>query len=120
MSSNGGEIKIINGPALAVRAAPAHLPREGEEEPEAEERFGWGFFTKKPVQELTTQIDELRDKIAEIVASVSKVVAQNAILEEVTIGLAVSIDGSIGIASAGAEVGIELTYKMHHEQPAAE
>ena len=115
MSPNDGEIKIINGPAPAVRPlTPGHLPREGEEGPEAEKHLGWALFTKKPVQDLTTQIDELRDKIAEIVASVSTTVAQNTILDEVTVGLAVSIDGSIGIASAGAEASIELTYKVKH------
>ena len=35
-------------------------------------------------------------------------------LDEVSIGLAVSIDGSIGIASAGAEASIELTYKIKY------
>lgn len=113
MFSNHGEIKIINSPAPAVRAVAAdHLPREGEEGPQAEEHFGWPSFTKKPVQDLAAQIAELQDKIASIVTSASKAVTQNAVLDEVTVGLAVSIDGNIGIASAGAEASIELTYKV--------
>jgi len=115
MSPNNGEIKIINGPAPAVRpVTPEHLPREGEEGPGGEQHFGSAFFTKKPVQDLTNQIVELRDKIAEIVASVSTSVPQNTLLDEVTVGLAVSMDGSIGIAGAGAEASIELTYKVKH------
>jgi hypothetical protein len=94
--------------------APGYLPREGEEGPKPQEHAGWAFFTKKPVEDLTAQIDELRGKIATIVMSLSKVVSQNAELDEVSIGLAVSIDGSIGIASAGAEASIELTYKIKH------
>ena len=115
MPSNVGEIKIINAPAAVVKSgAPEHLPREGEEGPEAEEHAGWAFFTRKPVQDLTAQIDELREKLALIVTSLSKVVTQDTELDEVSIGLAVSIDGSIGIASAGAEASIELRYKIKH------
>lgn len=103
MPSNDGEIKIINAPAAIVKGAdPEYLPREGEG-PAAQQHLAWTFFTKKPVQDLTAQIDELRGKIATIVTSLSKVVSQNAELDEVSIGLAVSIDGNIGIASAGAE-----------------
>lgn len=113
-SNDKNTIKIINAPTSIVKTGGAveSLPREGEEGLEAEEHAAWSFFTKKPVQDLTAQIDELRGKIATIVTSLSKAVTQDTELSEVTIGLAVSIDGSIGIASAGAEASIELTYKI--------
>jgi riboflavin biosynthesis pyrimidine reductase len=63
------------------------------------------------VKDLTDQIDELHHEIATIVTSLSTALTQNAKLDEINVGLAVSIDGSIGIASAGTELGIKLTYK---------
>ena len=66
------------------------------------------------MQHLTAQIEELQGKIATVVTSLTQSVAQNAELDEVSVGLAVSIDGDIGIASAGAEASIELTFKVKH------
>jgi hypothetical protein len=115
MADKTDEVKIINAPqALANRGPVDYLPTEEEPGLKAEDQFGFAFFTKKPVEHLTAQIDELRGKIATIVTSLSQSIANNAQLDEVTVGLAVSIDGDIGIASAGAEASIELTFKVKH------
>jgi hypothetical protein len=112
---SNGEIKIINAPQLPVKSGPAdYLPREAPSDLKPEDQFGFAFFTKKPVEHLTAQIDELRGKIATLVTSLGQSIAANAELDEVTVGLAVSIDGDIGIASAGAEASIELTFKVKH------
>jgi hypothetical protein len=115
MPSTDNTIKIINAPTAPLKSAPAdYLPREEEKGLKPEDQFGFAFFTKKPVEHLTAQIDELRGKIATVVTSLTQSVAQNAELDEVSVGLAVSIDGDIGIASAGAEASIELTFKVKH------
>jgi prefoldin subunit 5 len=66
------------------------------------------------VKALTKQIEELRGQIADIVKALSLCVAEKAELEEIAVGLAVSGEGDIGIVSVGAEVSIELTYKLKH------
>jgi len=116
MPSTNDEITIINAPpTVQVATTPAtYLPREGEKGVTAEDHAAFGFFTKKSVQDLTAQIEELRGKIGTIVTSLSQSFTKNAELDEVSIGLAVSIDGHIGIASAGAEASIELTFKVKH------
>ena len=115
MPPSSNEIKIINAPQLPLKGAPVdYLPPEEERGLKPEDQFGFAFFTKKPVEHLTAQIDELRDKIATLVTSLGKSIAGNAELNEVSVGLAVSIDGDIGIASAGAEASIELTFKVKH------
>jgi hypothetical protein len=48
------------------------------------------------------------------VKALSLCVAEKAELEEIAVGLAVSGEGDIGIVSVGAEVSIELTYKLKH------
>jgi hypothetical protein len=117
MTEFSNEIKIINAPQIITRdkdKAVDHLPVEDELGLQAEEHFGFAFFTKKPVEHLTAQIEELKGKIGTVVTSLSQSFAENAELDEVSIGLAVSIDGDIGIASAGAEASIELTFKVKH------
>lgn len=107
-----GTITIIGGPPPVTGRGGGEyvpLPQTG---PEEEEHALWPFSTKKPVKELTEQIEEIKAEVAEIVKSLAKVVADNAELEQVTIGLALSIQGSIGIASAGAEAAIQLSYKI--------
>jgi hypothetical protein len=116
MSDLSDTIKIINAPRVVNAVQPSdYLPRPEESGPKAEEQFGWAFFTNKPVQHLTDQIDELRGKIATVVKSLAQSITDNAELDEISIGLAVSIDGDIGIASAGAEASIELTFKVKHK-----
>jgi hypothetical protein len=115
MADSSDLIKIISGPpAVAAVKAPDYLPSEGEPGLTPEEHFGFAFFTNKPVKHLTDQIEELKGKIGTVVESLTHSFSQKAELEEVTIGLAVSVDGDIGIASAGAEASIELTFKIKH------
>jgi hypothetical protein len=115
MAPSSNDIKIINAPPQPFKGAPlAYVPSEEEPALKPEDHFGFAFFTKKPVEHLTAQVDELRDKIAKLVTSLGKSIASNAELDEISVGLAVSIDGDIGIASAGAEASIELTFKVKH------
>jgi hypothetical protein len=115
MASSSNEIKIINAPPAPFKGAPAdYLPSEEGPGLKPEDHFGFAFFNKKPVEHLTAQVDELRDKISTLVTSLGKSIAANAELDEISVGLAVSIDGDIGIASAGAEASIELTFKVKH------
>jgi len=115
MSKVDGMIKIINAPqVVAPVQSVEHLQRPEKRGPKAEEQFGWAFFTNKPVKNLTDQIDELKGKIATVVKSLAQSVADNAELDEISVGLAVSINGDIGIASASAEASIELTFKVKH------
>jgi hypothetical protein len=100
---------------MAAVQSSEHLPWRKKSGPQAEEQFGFKFSSKKPVKYLTDQIDELKGKIAIVVKSLAQSVADNAELDEVTVGLAVSIEGDIGIASAGAEASIELTFKVKHK-----
>jgi polyhydroxyalkanoate synthesis regulator phasin len=108
------EIKIITGPISVARASDADfLPREPISQ-RPEQHFGLGWVKKKPVKALTKPIEELRGQIADIVKALSLCVAEKAELEEIAVGLAVSGEGDIGIVSVGAEVSIELTYKLKH------
>jgi hypothetical protein len=70
MPSTDDEITIINAPpTVPVATAPAtYLLREGEKGAKAEDHAAFGFFTKKPVQDLAAQIEELRGKIGTIVS----------------------------------------------------
>jgi hypothetical protein len=116
MSDVSNTIKIINAPQAVTAVQPIeHLPRSKKPGPKAEQQFAWAFFTNKPVKLLTDQIDELKGKIAIVVKSLAQSVADNAELDEISVGLAVSVDGDIGIASAGAEASIELTFKVKHQ-----
>jgi hypothetical protein len=116
MSDVSNMIKIINAPQAVTTVQPTeYLPRPKKRGPKAEEQFGWAFFTNKPVKHLTDQIDELKGKIAIVVKSLAQSVAENSELDEISVGLAVSVNGDIGIASAGAEASIELTFKVKHQ-----
>lgn len=116
MANGKDEIKIITGPpATALASKPEDiLPREGVS-PKEEDHFNLPkikFFTKKPVEQITNQIEELKGTISKVVTTLSQCVVEKTELDEVTVGLAVSVEGDVGIASAGAEVSIELTYKI--------
>jgi Flp pilus assembly secretin CpaC len=105
------EITIISAPQLIAPVQSAdYLPRTKKLGPQSEEQFGFKFSSKKPVKYLTDQIDDLKGKIALVVKSLAQSVTDNAELDEITVGLAVSVEGDIGIASAGAEASIEMTF----------
>jgi hypothetical protein len=108
------EIKII-GPAkpTPVVEQTSHLPREGENPDETyEEQFGWAFFNKKSISHLEDEADQIAKKLNGLVTRFANVVADKGKLDEITIGLAISIEGDIGLASAGAEASIELKFKI--------
>jgi hypothetical protein len=117
-----GEIKIINGPAPVVgETAPSRTvtPDHPAGHGTPEEHFKWPFSVKKPVTELTKEIAKLKSQIGTIVGSLAQLGITGAELHEVTVGLAVSIEGDIGIASAGAEASIELAFTILRTDPAA-
>jgi hypothetical protein len=108
------EIKII-GPSkpTPIVEQTSHLPREGEKPDETyEEQFGWVFFNKKSISHLEDEADQIAKKLNGLVTRFANVVADKGKLEEITIGLAISIEGDIGLASAGAEASIELKFKI--------
>ena len=108
-------IKIIAGPLPAVPAEDLdYLPTEGEEAQHGTEHSVLTLFSKTPVERLTEQIEALRGQLGSLVRSLSHSFSENTELDEITIGLAVSLDGDIGIASAGAEASIELMFKIKH------
>jgi hypothetical protein len=97
-------------PASSAGTRPegsASLPRESKEE------MHFGFWKNGSVKKIGDQLVELQGQIMEMVGGITKKVSGNLQLEEVTVGLAISIDGDIGIVSAGAEASIELAFKVH-------
>jgi hypothetical protein len=113
MSQEANEITIIAGPQSVLPAQSLeYLPPEGEGVPHGELQGLPSFITKRPIDKLTGQIEALRGQLATLVKSLAQSVSENTELEEITIGLAVSVEGDIGIASAGAEASIELTFKV--------
>ncbi len=115
MSQEANTITIIAGPQPVLPAQPLdYLPPEGEGAPHGEEQGLPSFMTKKPIEKLTGQIEALRGQLGTLVKSLAQSVSEDTELEEITIGLAVSVEGDIGIASAGAEASIELMFKVKH------
>ncbi|HEV2349290.1 MAG TPA: hypothetical protein VG028_05520 [Terriglobia bacterium] len=113
MPTDKSTIKIISGPPpTPAGAEPESLPREGEFPGVAEEHLRWPHFTSKPVKQLTDEIANLKGQLAVIVQHLAQSVVDNATLDEISVGLAVSLEGDIGIASAGAEASIELKFKV--------
>jgi hypothetical protein len=115
MSDN--EIKII-GPAksAAIVEQTDYVAREGEKTDDTyQEQFKFAFFNKKSISHLEEEADKVAEKLNGLVKRFAKVVTESAELDEITIGLAVSIEGDIGLASAGAEASIELKFKVIKE-----
>jgi hypothetical protein len=108
------EIKII-GPAkpTSIVEQTNYVPREGEAPDQTyEQHFSFTFFNKKSITHLESEADDIAKKLNGLVKRFAKVVTESAELDEITIGLAISIEGDIGLASAGAEASIELKFKM--------
>jgi len=103
-------IKIINAPPPGPVEAGNYLPSDGEDRqvPQA----GWNPFSRKRVEDLAAELERTKEKVAHLVKSLAGTVAEGLELEEVSVGLAISIEGDIGIASAGAEASVELTFKV--------
>jgi hypothetical protein len=115
MSSANQEIKII-GPSGFVTSVQSlgHLPLDTEGLG-PEQHSLRSFFTKKSVSHLESEVDDLIGKLNGLVrrfASVAISEADKVELDEITIGLALSVEGDIGLASAGAEASIELKFKL--------
>jgi hypothetical protein len=110
MSEQGETIRLILPPAAAAAPPPpkAGLPRTGP----AGEQLQSGFWTRISLDKLKTQIGEMQGKITSMVGEFAQHQGPGMKLEEVTIGLSISVDGDIGIASAGAEASIELSFKI--------
>jgi len=71
-----------------------------------------GFGTKKvKTDELADQMKVLRSQVDEILEAAPKETDSGFRLEEVQVSLAVNAQGTIGIASAGVEASISLTFK---------
>lgn len=111
MSDDADKLVLILPPrplVVAPALAPTTLPREGV----TQERLQSGFWTNISLSKLKAQISDLQAKIGPVLTDLSKSVADNMELDEVVLGLAISVEGDIGIASAGAEATIELTFKI--------
>jgi hypothetical protein len=112
MTDPNDEIKIIGPPpAVVADAAAGPLAREGEPE-SGEEHSLWRPFKSKPVQEIGAQLAKVKEQVGVIVEGLSKSMSDKVELKEITVGLALTIEGDIGIASAGVEASIELTYDV--------
>ena len=110
MSEADDTIRLIlprRAPAIAS-GPPTALPRDKP----PSEQLQAGLWTRISVEKLKTQITELQGKLAGVVVQFARTPAEGMTLEEVKIGLSISIDGDIDIASAGAEASIELSYKV--------
>jgi hypothetical protein len=104
-------ILLILPPTAVASAAPppqSGLPRTGPKG----EQLQSGFWTRISVDKLKGQITEMQDKITSLIDEFAKHQAPGMKLDEVTIGLSISVEGDIGIASAGAEASIELSFKV--------
>jgi hypothetical protein len=112
-------IKIINAPQQVVAAASGdYLPKEGDES-KPEFHAGWRFWEPKSVPDLAEQLKDTKAKVVKMIEGLGTTIYQGMELDEISVGLSVSIEGSIGIASAGAESSIELKFKIIHASTAA-
>jgi Trypsin-co-occurring domain 1 len=65
-----------------------------------------------PYEQFAARLEDIIDKV-QAVAHRLKAEVADFVPEEITIGLAVSGEGDIGVATAGVEASIKITFKRH-------
>jgi hypothetical protein len=78
---------------------------------------GLNDYIKKKVQDIEIDVDKLKDNIEHTVKNIESVliglkdtVSEQWKLDGITIGLCITAEGSVGIASAGVETSIEVSF----------
>lgn len=61
---------------------------------------------------MAAELERTKEKVAQLVKTLAGTVAEGLELDEVSVGLAISLEGSIGIASAGAQASINLSFQI--------
>ena len=62
------------------------------------------------LSEIHTQLEDVQGQISTLLEKIGDPPAGRFALQEVEVGLAVSAEGSIGVATVGAEVSLSLTF----------
>ena len=89
---------------------PHDTAREAGDDFEAQ--VGFVEIRKVSVSQLNDGLADLRESLMALVTSAKETFDDDVKPESISIGLALSANGSIGVASAGAEVSIELTFRL--------
>jgi hypothetical protein len=72
------------------------------------------FMSKvKPIKfvDVEANFNEVIDQVGWIISDTKSKIAENVELDEITVSLGITGEGSIGIATAGVEASIALTFK---------
>jgi Trypsin-co-occurring domain 1 len=105
-----GKIKLI------VPGSPTNLSgtdRLGGETHSLRERIAeWFCEVEMPAEKLSQQLENIMTIVQTVSASLNDQVGQYS-ADQITIGLAITGEGSIGVATAGVEASIEVTFKRH-------
>lgn len=110
MSNSKNKIAIIVAATIEQGDALAK-DREGGETHGMKE-----FFQRKASEikidadELKRNIEETINKITDTLKDVGQTVSDNWKLDSISIGLSISAEGSVGIATAGVETSIEVSF----------
>jgi hypothetical protein len=71
-----------------------------------------------PLDKVADQLQAIADKVGAAVTNL-KISAGHWQVDEITIGLSISAEGDIGIATAGVEASIELNFKRPGDAPSS-
>jgi hypothetical protein len=103
-------ITIIS--ARSVNAAPLEQDRAGGQSHGLIPSVVDGVARKIDSEQFLRQVEEAVEKVRAIAERI-KGRAGEFEADEITIGLAVSGEGSVGVATVGAEASIEITFKRN-------
>ena len=100
---------------LITQVADETLVRAADKDAEQQAMFGG---TKQKFRNVAVNMDafenglvEIVEKMETVVKNLQKSAKENLTLETVEVGLSLNAEGSIGIATAGVEANISLSFK---------